>query len=84
MRIARVEATGWSLVGQSGAFAFRRGSVKNWMDQESHASRPGKGMTVLEVCFEGAAGPAQRATMRYIASCLIVTRRSHSKSRRCG
>ena len=34
-RIARAWTTGWSLVGQLGAFASRRGSVKNWMDRES-------------------------------------------------
>ena len=80
-RNARVGATGWSLVGQPGAFASGRRSVKNWMDRGSHASRPGG---KRKCALESAAGPAQRATVRYIAHCSYVTRLSPLKSRRCG
>ena len=38
-RVSCVGATGWSLVGQLGAFASWRGSVKNWMD--SRVEHPG-------------------------------------------
>ena len=41
-RIARAWTTGWSLVGQLGAFASRRGSVKNWMDRESRIQAWGR------------------------------------------
>ena len=76
-RNARVGATGWSLVGQLGAFASRRGGVKNWMDRGSHASRPGGRERSCGKCaLESAAGPAQRATVRFIARCSFVTQRS--------